>query len=431
MKACQSCGHQNETSASFCSACGKPLQLAGGSRSIGSIETVADRETGPVREEPLNTELVLSAGETFAGRYEIVEELGRGGMGVVYRAKEKLGSRTRDIALKLIRADRSADRRAVESLLGEGALIQEIGHPNVVKVYNVGEAQGRPFVAMKFVDGVTLREWHRRRFRAQKEVSLEAAASIIRSILNGLGAAHALNVIHRDLKPENIIITAEPTADGAELQILDFGIAREPDHETISSGHGPASMLGTIGYMAPEQKTYPESVRASADLYSLSHIFYELLMDGGIEKTWQPPSGGRPDIPTAIDDLIEKGISTRPRNRPQSVDEYQQALDAALGTREPRSDPAPEPSPTPAPTPSPGPTSEPTEARETVPVGLFVTPKRDVKGQLYMPDMVDGDGKRTEWNFFTGYMSAHSTSTQIIMWAVGIFIFLLLIGGSL
>ena len=84
------------------------------------------------------------------GRFVVEEELGRGGMGVVYRATEKLGSRTREIALKLIRADRAADRRAVESLLGEGALIQEIGHPNVVKVYNVGEAQGRPFVAMKY-----------------------------------------------------------------------------------------------------------------------------------------------------------------------------------------------------------------------------------------------------------------------------------------
>ncbi len=428
MKTCQSCGHGNETSASFCSACGKPLQFSGGSASIGSIETVAHRETGPIRKEPLKTELILSAGETFAGRYEIVEELGRGGMGVVYRAKEQLGSRTREIALKLIRADRAADQRAVESLLSEGALIQEIGHPNVVKVYNVGEAQGRPFVAMKFVDGVTLREWHGRRFRAQKEVSLEAATAIIRSALAGLGAAHAVGVIHRDLKPENIIITSEPSAAGANLQILDFGIAREPDHETTSTNQGPTGMLGTIGYMAPEQKTYPESVRASADLYSLSHIFYELLMDGGIEKTWQPPSGGRPDIPTGIDDLIERGISTRPKNRPQSVEEYREALDAALGASETTPEPTPVPTPTPDPTPDPNPM--PVDGREVVPVGFFVMPKRDAKGELYMPDMVDGDGNRTKWSLFTGYMSAYSTSTQIILWVIGIFFFLIILGGS-
>ncbi len=428
MKTCPKCGHRNEASASFCGACGTPLQQTGEVASVGAMETVAYRRTGPIRTEPLNNDLVLSKGDTFAGRYEIVDELGRGGMGVVYRAKEQLGSRTRDIALKLIRADRAADRRAVESLLSEGALIQEIGHPNVVKVYNVGEAQGRPFVAMKFVDGVTLREWHRRRFRAQNEVSLGAAAAIVRSILAGLGAAHAGGVIHRDLKPENIILTSEPSDTEAKLQILDFGIAREPDRETRSQTGGAGGMLGTIGYMAPEQKTYPESVRPSADLYSLSHIFYELLMDGGIEKTWQPPSGGRPDIPTAIDDLIEKGISTRPLSRPQSVEEYRLALDAALGAPGPK--PAPPPIPTPRPTPVPSPLPPPDGGRETVPVSFFVTPKRDASGRLYMPDMVDDDGKRTQWNWFTGYMSAYSTTTQVTTWVVIILILLIVIGGG-
>src|SRR5690606_6863726 len=107
---------------------------------------------------------------------------------------------------KLIRADRLVNQAAIDKLISEGALTQDIRHPNVVAVYNVGEADGQPFVAMEYVDGVSLREWHQRQYAARQEIPLASVAEIIKSLLEGLDAAHQLNIIHRDLKPENIVL---------------------------------------------------------------------------------------------------------------------------------------------------------------------------------------------------------------------------------
>ncbi|HHL43985.1 MAG TPA: hypothetical protein ENJ42_10225, partial [Hellea balneolensis] len=133
-------------------------------------------------------------------------------------------------------------------------------------------------------------------------------------------------VIHRDLKPENIILLDEPTDKSAPLKILDFGIARAAG--VMESGTGTG--LGTPRYMAPEQITNPDTAGPSADLYSLSVLFYELLVDVLPQGHWQPPSGGRSDIPGGIDALIEKGLSNRPSARPQSADEYRKALVQAV-----------------------------------------------------------------------------------------------------
>ncbi len=405
MKTCAHCGHANDPSASFCIQCSKPLGQGNSESSFAGLATVAFQQTAPRREAPFDPSMLLQQGTVFAGRYEIVEEIGRGGMGVVYRATEQLGSRTRDIALKLIRADRTVDQKAVEGLLYEGALIQEIGHPNVVKVYNVGESDGHPFVAMKFVEGISLREWHRRRMTAKSDVPLDVAAAIIFSILDGLGSAHALGVVHRDLKPENIILTSEPEESTAALQILDFGIARAGDSTDAATGTG----LGTAAYMAPEQQTYPESVGPSADLYSLSRIFYELLMDVLPKGHWQPPSGGRPDVPLAIDAVIERGLNSRPASRQENVDEYRAELKKALsgetskrhraGTVE-KEKAQPDPS-----------------GRKTVKKGaVFVLPQQDESGNWHMPDMVDEGGKRTGWSWWGGYMGAYPKWVQWAMW---------------
>ncbi|MEP5575484.1 MAG: serine/threonine-protein kinase [Erythrobacter sp.] len=367
----------------------------------------------PFQPAQIDKQLVLEPGSTFAKRYQIVEEIGRGGMGVVYRATEKLGSRTREIALKLIRADRAADTKAVESLLAEGALIQDIRHPNIVTVYNVGLADDRPFVAMQFVPGIALREWHRRRVIAGKEVSLGEASAIISSLLQGLQAAHAQGVIHRDLKPENIILTAEPTDQKTELQILDFGIARTPD---ASSGRSTGG-AGTGGYMAPEQITYPESVQPSADLFSVSRIFYELLMDVLPLEHWQLPSDGRPDVPIAIDQLIEKGLKDRPGSRPQSVAEFDQALKTALQTLDSVAQRSRS-------------FNRPGQESVVNKGAMFVTPRQDEQGKWHMPAMVDKDGQRTEWSWWGGYLKAYPMWVQIAVWGgAGLFI-LLLFGGA-
>lgn len=322
---CPKCDTANEPGSSFCMECGAPLIEQTDTDTIGGLETAPFED---IRQDtpkaPANAE--LEPGTMFAGRYRIERKIGHGGMGVVYLATETLAGKDRAIALKLIRADRLADQKAVDKLISEGALTQNIRHPNVVAVYNVGESDGQPFVAMEFVEGISLREWHRRQLAAKNEIPLDAIVAILKSILEGLDAAHRLEIVHRDLKPENVILTSTPSAEMATLKILDFGIARAPGAMESGTGTG----LGTPRYMAPEQITNPSTAGPPADLYSLSIIFYELLMDVLPQGHWQPPSGGRSDVPHAIDALIEKGLSNRPASRQQNVAEYQAELTAAL-----------------------------------------------------------------------------------------------------
>jgi uncharacterized membrane protein YhaH (DUF805 family) len=182
-------------------------------------------------------------------------------------------------------------------------------------------------MSMEFIAGKCMRAWTRQRMQGP-DASMATAANIIREILNGLEAAHKANVVHRDLKPENIMLLSDPGDKGVQLKILDFGIARAPN-----AGDTGATGIGSRGYMAPEQQTAPDAAQASADLFSLSVIFYEILVRVVPQNYWQPPSGGRADVPQAIDQLIQKGLSSNPRLRQQSVAEYREALEAAMKAR--------------------------------------------------------------------------------------------------
>lgn len=329
MITCPACGHANSLDSTFCTECGKPLKVHD---DIGTINTPNPNDA---RQPQGGANLPeLAPGTVFDGRYTIIEKVGQGGMGTVYKATEKLGSIDRNVALKLIRADLLADAKAVDRLMHEGVLTQDIKHDNVVTVYNVGVAQAAPYVAMEYVDGISLREWLRRqRYEdTQKDPPpMGVVAALIRSILDGLAAAHAKGVIHRDLKPENVILLADPTAEAAPLKILDFGIARAPGKSEALTGTG----LGTPKYMAPEQETNPAAANPATDLFSLSRIFYELLMGVLPRGAAQSISGGRGDVPPAIDALIGRGLDDSQRQRPQSAAEYRAALDAALGDKQP------------------------------------------------------------------------------------------------
>ena len=344
MTTCSKCQHAMSEDDRFCPECGEPVGEKPASVDVSAMQTVGGLETlddtGTVspssRKQP-----ELAPGTVFAGRYTIEDVVGRGGMGVVYRADDKLAKK--QVALKLIRPERLAGSNAVDRLISEGITARDIRHPNIVAVYDVGEEAGQPFVSMEYLDGQSLRAWHRQKVQAREDVPLRVAARIIAEILDGLKAAHAAGVIHRDLKPENIILAGEPDDKAAPLKILDFGIARAAGG-TVDSGTGTG--LGTPRYMAPEQITNPDAAGPPADLYSVSVIFYELLVDVLPQGHWQPPSGGRSDVPADIDALIEKGLSNRPANRPQSAEDYRSALVDAVNLGRP---PAPDPRPTPGP----------------------------------------------------------------------------------
>lgn len=307
-------------------------------RTVGGLETIDSLPTGgrSAQKQP-----ELAPGTEFAGRYTIEEVVGRGGMGVVYKAKDSLAKKT--VALKLIRPERLAGTNAVDRLIAEGITARDIRHSNIVAVYDVGSEDGQPFVSMEYLEGQSLRAWHRTMVQERTDIPLRTAARIVAEILDGLKAAHAAGVIHRDLKPENIILVDEPSDKAAPLKILDFGIARATGG-TVDSGTGTG--LGTPRYMAPEQITNPDTAGPPADLYSLSVLFYELLVDVLPQGHWQPPSGGRSDVPGEIDTLIEKGLSNRPANRPQNATDYREALVSAVNIGR-RSVPAPGPGGTP------------------------------------------------------------------------------------
>ncbi|HEX8442643.1 MAG TPA: serine/threonine-protein kinase [Allosphingosinicella sp.] len=342
---CLKCGTENSANSAFCENCGKPLAPpgsgGGGLETLSNLQTIGGDPTLDRRAYPKDQNPTLEPGAVFADRYTIESVIGSGGMGVVYRARDKIGDRL--VALKLIRSDLLGGDAAVNRLIAEGVLTQDIRHKNVVSVYHVDQLDGRPFIAMEYVNGVSLREWLRKQRSARVDVPTKVAAHIVNEVLHGLQAAHDLGVTHRDLKPENIMLTGEPTSDAAPLKLLDFGIARADGKRTDS---GTSARVGTPSYMAPEQETAPESAGPSADLYSLSKIFYELLVGVLPQGHWQPPSSGRPDVPAGIDALIQSGLQNREASRPQSVAEYRQKLNAAFGG-------------TPVPAPTPGPVTGP------------------------------------------------------------------------
>ncbi|WP_340693745.1 serine/threonine-protein kinase [Hyphomonas sp.] len=332
MTTCEKCGADLPSDSIFCSSCGKPLRgddIDG--HTSGAVDQITPM-TGLITPDPDNptgreskSSPTLEPGQIFAERYTIEKVIGRGGMGVVYKATDKISGKP--VALKLINASHLGGERAVQRLIEEGVTARDIRHPNVVAVYDIGLSADQPFVAMEYLDGISLRSWHGRMMQRGEAVPLRVAARIIVEILDGLRAAHDAGVIHRDLKPENIILVGEPTDKAAPLKLLDFGIARAAGSlQSSSSGTG----LGTPDYMAPEQRTNPDAAGPSADIYSISVMLYELLVGVVPGRHWQPPSGGRSDVPMEVDELILKGMSDNRDSRPQSATAYRQALIASV-----------------------------------------------------------------------------------------------------
>jgi TolB-like protein/Tfp pilus assembly protein PilF/tRNA A-37 threonylcarbamoyl transferase component Bud32 len=246
---CPKCKAENPDESKFCNECG--LQLD----SIDQMPAPPTQTIEAPKEE-------LTRGTTLANRYEIIEELGKGGMGRVYRVEDtKL---KQEVALKLIKPEIVKDKKTIERFGNELKLARNIRHKNVCGMFDLGEAEGAHFITMEYVSGEDLKSFIRR----VGQLPSGKAISIAKQICDGLLEAHRLEVIHRDLKPSNIMIDNEGNA-----RIMDFGIARSLESKGIT---GAGVMIGTPEYMSPEQVEGKETDQRS-DIYSFGVILYEMV----------------------------------------------------------------------------------------------------------------------------------------------------------
>jgi len=246
---CPKCRSENPSDSLFCSKCGTQILPAG-----EIVFTQTETLVAPIIE--------LTRGSLFAGRYEIIEELGKGGMGKIYRAFDK--KIESEIALKLVKSEIAADKKTVERFRNELRLAREIAHRNVCRMYDLNEEKGIYYITMEYVPGEDLKSFIRR----AAPLSTGKAVSIAMQVCAGLAEAHRLGVVHRDLKPGNIMIDRDGNA-----KIMDFGIARSLHARGIT---GAGMMVGTPEYMSPEQ-VEGKDIDERSDIYSLGIILYEML----------------------------------------------------------------------------------------------------------------------------------------------------------
>jgi len=308
---CPKCHFDNPADTFFCGKCATGLDSGAG---ISVTKTL---------EIPTNE---ISRGSVFAGRYEIIESLGSGGMGRVFRAFDnKIGE---DVALKLIKPEIAEDRKTVERFRNELRIARKITHPNVCRMHDLNEEGRTLYISMEYVRGEDLKSVIRR----MGVLSAGKTVSIARQVAEGLGQAHQLGIIHRDLKPHNIMLDS-----GGNAKIMDFGIARSVRDKGLTEA---GAMIGTPEYMSPEQVA-GEDIDPRSDIYSLGVVLYEMVtgrvpFEGttplGIalkHKTVEPqnPREFNSQIPADLSLLILKCLNKDKEKRFQTATEVISALD--------------------------------------------------------------------------------------------------------
>ena len=310
---CPSCQTDNLPDSRFCHKCATPLPSDISNPTPSLTKTMVT---------PFEN---LSRGSLFAGRYEVIEELGKGGMGKVYKVYDQKIQEV--VALKLIKPEIGFNEKAVERFKNELKFARKISHRHVCRLYDLGEFGMTHFITMEFVEGEDLKNFIRR----AGTITTPKAISIAKQVCEGLIEAHRLGVIHRDLKPQNIMIDRE-----GNVRVMDFGLARFLEADGVT---GSGVMLGTPEYMSPEQVDLKE-VDARSDIYSLGVIMHEMVtgrapFEGqtpisiAIKHKSELPRDSReinPLVPESFSRLILKCLAKDRQKRYQSADELFQDL---------------------------------------------------------------------------------------------------------
>src|SRR6516165_84564 len=351
---CPKCNFENGPSAPKCVQCGLALNElditvlgdrdaeqtlggpedsrgsgANGSDSSGTAEDWAAPKSvsGRVALTPRGT---LGVGTRLGERYEILAVLGQGGMGAVYKARDQELDRV--VALKVIRPELTTNPEILKRFKQELILARQVTHRNVIRIFDLGQADGLKFITMEFLEGQDLRV----ELTKRGKFSPEDAARIILQISRALEVAHGEGVVHRDLKPQNIMLDANGRA-----YVMDFGIARSAYLPGMTQ---TGALIGTPEYMSPEQAK-GEKLDERSDLFSLGVIFYELLTgnspyysDTPLATLWKrmqekakPLTEVDPTIPKEISDIVAKLLEIEPKDRFASATEFAQQLESWLG----------------------------------------------------------------------------------------------------
>jgi len=248
---------------------------------------------------------------------EILRCLGRGGMGVVYEARQK--SLDRRVALKLLAPGREKDAAFTERFLREARALARLSHPNIVTVHDFGEAGGLHYLLMEFVDGVNLRQ-----LLAARKITPAAALAIVPPVCEALQYAHEQGIVHRDIKPENLLLDKR-----GRVKIADFGIARLLGSAAPEGSATGQQAVGTPHYMAPEQRERPQAVDHRADIYSLGVVFYEMLT-GELPAGRFPLPSRKVPVDLRLDEIVLRALEREPERRYQTAGEFKTQVETVV-----------------------------------------------------------------------------------------------------
>ena len=306
---CTKCNSENPDNQKFCGDCGAKLDT---SENISMTKTLK----------------TLERSQTIAGKYKLLEEVGRGGMGIVYKAKDTRLDRT--VALKFLSEELTKDEESKQRFILEAKAAAALNHPRICTIYEIEEADSQSFIAMEYIDGQTLKD----KLKSGPQ-EIDKMKHIAIQIAEGLKEAHDKGIIHRDIKPANIMLTEK-----GEIKITDFGLAKLSWSADLTK---PSTILGTAAYMSPEQAR-SEEVDHRTDIWALGAMLYEMISgDRPFQKSREqamifailndkptPLSLLRSDIPAQIEQVVNKALEKKVSQRYQNIQDMIQDLKLSI-----------------------------------------------------------------------------------------------------